>query len=131
MKNKIVTSDFGDFGYRERALAAELLSASIQQGFPDDFEDNGVQIMMNTNSGQVFFTNSDFEVCAMNEDKLESRYFTVHDYHEGFASDLNAELDQSWHIEDVQYLLDAGIIDENEFNAWVKGEMGVIEEEDE
>ena len=50
-------TNIAEFGYRERKMAAELLNASINQGFPKDFDDDGVTIMMNKESGNVFFIN--------------------------------------------------------------------------
>lgn len=70
MTDRYTTTDFSRFGWRERKIAAELLNASIEQGFPDDFEDDGVQIMMNFYSGNVFFTNSEYQVAMMNGDDL-------------------------------------------------------------
>ena len=57
---EITTTDFSKFGWREREMAEDLLRASRVQGFPDDFEDNETSIMMNIESGNVFFTNSEF-----------------------------------------------------------------------
>lgn len=54
------TTDFSKFGYREREEAEQLLKASREQGFPDDFDDNETTIMFNMQSGNVFFTNADF-----------------------------------------------------------------------
>jgi hypothetical protein len=115
----VTTTDLAQFGWRERALAAELLTASIKQGFPENFEDDGVQIMFNRNSGNVFFTNSEYEVCLMNGDKLESWYYTPFSGHEGFAEDLRDELDQRWNRQDVEYLHNYGIIDDDEFKVWL------------
>ena len=39
-----VTSDFSKFGWRERRMAATLLTASCDQGFPEDFNDDEVTI---------------------------------------------------------------------------------------
>lgn len=83
----IVTSDLSQFGARERSLAADLLTAS-KTGFPNDFYDDGVTIMMNRNFGNVFLTNSDFQVCMMNGDKLESFYSCPECGHEGFFEEI-------------------------------------------
>jgi len=74
--NEITTTNLSKFGWRERKMAAELLTASCEQGFPDDSEDAGVQIMFNTYSGDVFFVNEYNDVAAMNGDTLESFYTT-------------------------------------------------------
>jgi len=85
--NNITTTDFSKFGYREREMAEELLKASREQGFPDDFNDDETQIMMNMDSGNVFFTNADCQVCMMNGDKLESFYSCPECGNEGFDED--------------------------------------------
>jgi hypothetical protein len=51
MSNEITTTNLADFGWRERKMAAELLTASCEQGFPEDFEDEGVILMFNRSSG--------------------------------------------------------------------------------
>lgn len=65
-------------------MAEELLKASREQGFPDDFDDNETTIMMNMNSGNVFFTNADYQVAMMNGDKLELFYSCPQCGNEGF-----------------------------------------------
>ena len=109
---EITTTDFSKFGWRERKLASELLSASIEQGFPTDFEDDEVQIMMNFNSGNVFFTNSEYQVAMMNGDQLESFYTLPYEGHEGFAEDLKFDYENGniTNDEDIEYLKQLGII---------------------
>lgn len=109
------TTDFARFGYRERALAAALLNASIEQGFPEDFDDNGVTIMMNTDSGFVFFTNEDFAVAMMNGDRLESFYSCPECGAEGFAEDIHdGDTAEDLNAECVRYLRDIGVDEEDE-----------------
>ena len=86
--NEITTTDFSKFVYREREMAEELLKASREQGFPEDFWDDETTIMMNMNSGNVFFTNSEYQVAMMNDDKLESFYNCPECGEEGFKEDL-------------------------------------------
>lgn len=105
MSDDAVISDFSRFGYRERALAAKLLEASTDHGFPEDFDGRGVTIMMNTHSGYVFFTNEDFDVAMMNGDELESFYTCPECGHEGFAEDM----EHSNGAECSRYLRDIGI----------------------
>jgi hypothetical protein len=90
--HEITTTDLSKFGWRERRIAAELLTASCDYGFPDDFADDEVQIMMNTQSGNVFLTNADFQVAMMNGDKLESFYSCPECGHEGFKEEMLARL---------------------------------------
>ena len=111
------TTNFADFGWRERKLAADLLVASCEQGFPDDFEDDEVVIMMNQNSGNVFFTNAEFQVAMMNGDDLESFYSTPYSGYEGFADELRGMYEEdsdSWNQDDIDYLIDLGIIEVEE-----------------
>ena len=88
MTNEITTTDLAQFGYREKEMAAELLQAMIKQGLPEDFYDDGVTVMMNRNSGNVFLTNSEYQVAMMNGDKLESFYNCPYCGHEGFKEDM-------------------------------------------
>lgn len=111
---EVTTTNFADFGWRERRMAAALLNASCEQGFPEDFYDDQVSIMMNRNSGNVFFTNSDYQVCMMNGDKLESFYTTPYEGLEGFADDFQNMDRDSFHPEDIEYLIAAGILETEE-----------------
>ena len=107
----VTTTNFADFGWRERRMAADLLVASCEQGFPDDFDDEGVEIMMNRNSGNVFFTNSEYQVCMLNGDDLESFYSTPYHGHEGFAEELQEMFEEegdSWNQADIDFLRDIG-----------------------
>lgn len=108
------TTNLGDFGMRELDMAANLLKAFSNGKGPSDFELEGVQLMMNQNSGNVFLTNDECQVLMMNGDSLEMWYFTPYAGHEGFADDLKEEYKtnpEDWDEEDVQYLIDCGIIE--------------------
>ena len=83
----ITTTNLSDFGSRERQMLIELLIAWRDQGLPHDFYNDEVVPMMNMNSGNVFLTNSDFQVAMMNGDKLESWYHCPNCGHEGFKED--------------------------------------------
>lgn len=87
----ITINDFSKFGYRERLMAEHLLHAWNEQGLPEDFIDDEVSIIMNTHSGNVFLTNSDFQVAMMNGDKLESFYTDFETGEEGFREDISEE----------------------------------------
>jgi hypothetical protein len=107
MAYETTTTDLSKFGWRERKMAAELLTASCEQGLPDDFEDDAVTIMMNMNSGNVFLTNADFQVAMMNGDKLESFYSCPECGHEGFKEDMAHD----GGAECQRYLRDIGAIE--------------------
>ena len=101
--NDIITFD------RERALVIELLQAWGEQGLPDDFYEEGVKVAFNRNSGYVFLVNDEYQCAMMNEDKLEIHYTSPYDGHEGFIDELfewYMEDKDSWHIEDVEWLLE-------------------------
>jgi hypothetical protein len=83
----IATTDLSKFGYRERVIARELLEAWEVQGLPEDFEETEVTIMFNTYSGNVFLTNSEFQVSMMNGDSLEFFYSCPQCGNEGFDSE--------------------------------------------
>ena len=55
---EVTTTDFSKFGYRERKIAEVLLKIWNENGLPEDFYNNEVTIMFNTNSGNVFLTTS-------------------------------------------------------------------------
>lgn len=87
------TTDISKFGSRERWMLVELLTAWDKHGLPEDFYDDEVTAMMNMNSGNVFLTNSEYQVSMMNGGKLESWYSCPNCGHEGFSEDcqLNDE----------------------------------------
>ena len=86
-QQEICTTDLADFGSRERWMLKEILEAWDNQGLPDGFYDEEVRPMMNRNSGCVFLTNSDYQACMMNGDKLELWQSCSNCGHEGFAED--------------------------------------------
>lgn len=101
--DEVTTTDLSQFGYRELDMAADLLKA-ISSGLPDDFNDDGITVMMNRNSGNVFLTNSNYEVAMLNDSgKLESWYFTPYEGREGFWSDLVDEY-PDMHPDDQEYM---------------------------
>lgn len=83
----ITTTDLAEFGYRELGMAGDLLKAYASNGL-EGFYHDGVQVMMNKNSGNVFLTNSDYQVAMMNGDKLELFYSCPQCGHEGFLEDM-------------------------------------------
>lgn len=100
----MTTKDLNEFGNRERAMAEELLRAWRKQGLPDDFYDDKVEIMMNTYSGNVFLTNSDYQVAMMNGDYLESFYTLHYNGDEGFLEDFEDYKEDDLHKEDWEQL---------------------------
>ena len=94
--DEIVTGDLAQFCSRERKLLIDLLSAWRDQGLPKSFYDDAVVPMMNKNSGFVFLTNSDYQVCMMNGDKLEMFYSCSECGSEGFKEDYNFNEDSGY-----------------------------------
>jgi|ERR1035437_2409569 formylmethanofuran dehydrogenase subunit E len=84
----MTTTNLSDFGYRELAMLRDLIDAMLKQGLPDEFSTDEVTPMMNQNSGNVFLTNSEYEVAMLNGDKLESFYSCVECGNEGFKEDI-------------------------------------------
>lgn len=104
MANDVYTEDLAEFGTRERRMAAKLLAAD----FPDTFNDDGVKVAMNRNSGFVFLVNSDYQCAMMNGDTMEIFHSTPYHGHEGFLSDLLDEYGpDDLNAADVRYLRDA------------------------
>ena len=87
----MTTTDLAKFGSRERKMTEDLLKAWREQGLPIDFYDENVTIMMDTNSGNVFLTDSEYQVARMNGDRLESFYSCPYCGHKGFIEDMEHE----------------------------------------
>ncbi len=104
----MTTRDLSKFGYREKAMAAILLTELTNGNLPQDFYNDETTIMMNRNSGNVFLTNSDYQVAMMNDDKLEMFYNLPYEGAEGFIDDLLNEykLGNITHKDDIDYLRD-------------------------
>lgn len=83
-----VTENLADFGARERLELKEILEAWEKHGLPDDFIEEGVRPMMNKNSGYVFLTNSEYQTCMLQNDKLEIWHNCPNCGNEGFLFDM-------------------------------------------
>jgi hypothetical protein len=99
------TTNLADFGYRELDMAADLLKAYANgKNNCPYFSGEGVQVMMNQNSGNVFLTDSEYNVLMMNGTELEGFYTSPYSGHEGFFSDLVNDWDDTWHEDDNEWL---------------------------
>ena len=98
------TEDLTKFGYRELEEAGKLLSA-IGKGLPDDFDDDGIKVGFNMNSGYVVLTNAEFQVAMLDEEsgELYSFYTTPYGGYEGSYQELLDQIDDMHH-EDQEYL---------------------------
>lgn len=65
-----------------------LLKEYREKGLPKDFSPNEVVPTFNMNSGNVFLTNSEYQVAMLNGDKLESFYNCPQCGYEGFLEDM-------------------------------------------
>jgi hypothetical protein len=102
----IVTTDLANFGARERGMLIDLLTAWQDYGLPAQMGDE-VRPYMNRNSGYVFLSDDDGNTCMEADGKLLMHHSTPYNGHEGFATDLADEADNTWHVEDLEYLADA------------------------
>lgn len=105
MTTNYVTSNIAEFGHRELIQLRDLLDAMINHGLPSDFYDDEVRPMFNKYSGNVFLTNSDYQVAMLGGDKLESFYSSPYEGKEGFFDDLLSEFDDM-HEEDKEWFRD-------------------------
>lgn len=88
-EQKITTTDLSDFGYRGLEKLDELLLAMRTQGLPSDFNDDEVVPMFNLKSGNVFLTNSDYQVAMLDSNgELKSFYWLSYYGSEGFLDEL-------------------------------------------
>jgi hypothetical protein len=83
-KLEVTTTDLAEFDRFDRQILMKLLQAWHESGLPDGFHDEEVRAMLNRMSGYVFITNSEYQVCMLNGDKLETWYNCAECGHEGF-----------------------------------------------
>jgi len=83
-----------------------ILNAWVENGLPDDFDNEGVRAAFNRNSGYVFLTNDEYQVAMMNGDYLESFYSTPYKGCEGFLDDLLENDPSEYHHQDCEYICD-------------------------
>ena len=100
--NNPVTTDLRDFGYRELAMARDLLKAYCEFGNTDYLNDK-VQIAFNTHSGYVFLVDEDYNVAMECDGQLLDWFVTPYEGHEGFLENLMTEY-KYMHPEDQEYL---------------------------
>lgn len=84
-----VTNDLTKFGYRELDIAADLLKAYAENG--SSFLEDGVQVWFNANSGEVFLSDSEYNVAVLEGRKLAQFYSCPECGYEGTNSDAIAD----------------------------------------
>jgi hypothetical protein len=99
------TENLADFGYREQDEAKEIFAAWKKNGLPQDFENDGVRLAFNMNSGYVFLTNNEYQVAMCDGDALYSFYTSPYEGIEGSFEDLLDEY-KDMHEEDKQWFKD-------------------------
>tara|TARA_Y100000004_G_C8580929_1_gene272345 strand:+ start:101 stop:454 length:354 start_codon:yes stop_codon:yes gene_type:complete len=100
------TEKLEDFGYREQDEAKDIFEAWKKNGLPQDFENDGVRLAFNMNSGYVFLTNNEYQVAMCGDDqKLYSFYSSPYEGIEGSFEDLLDEY-KDMHEEDKEWFLD-------------------------
>ena len=85
----MTTTDISKFGTREIIMLRDILDAWVENGLPHDFNNDEVVPMMNLNSGNVFLTNSDYQVAMMGDGELQSFYSCPECGYEGFFHEMN------------------------------------------
>lgn len=100
---EITTTDLSDFSSDERYDLVQLLNAWRYQGLPSDFYQDEVVPMMNKNSGNVFLTNSEYQVAMMNGNKLEIFHSCSNCGHEGFSDECQLNSDGCNECKSEQY----------------------------
>ena len=104
-----VRTKLEDFGARERRLLKDLLEAWDKQGLPEDFQDDEVIFAFNWNSGNVFLSNSEYQVAMITDDgKLELWHNCPYCGHEGFKDEMQHEPEDP---DCTRYLEDIGVIE--------------------
>lgn len=77
------------FGIREIEMAADLMKAYANGEAPTNFYDDGVTVEFNPYSGNVFLTNSDYQVLMLDDNgNLYEWYFLSYAGNEGDAQTL-------------------------------------------
>ncbi len=110
--------DLSNFGNRELNEAKEILDAIINNGYPDEFQLDGVSIAFNANSGIVFLTNSEYQVAVESEGKLVMWYILSYDS-EGTCEDLHDDFKNN-NISEDDYEELADIFERNGKTAWAE-----------
>lgn len=97
-----------NLGYRELNMVRNLLNAWLDDGLPDDFNDEFEDIIVDFDFNKAYLANADGQVAMLNGDKIESYYTTPNQGVEGFLEDLiksveSGEIDD---YDDMKYVLE-------------------------
>lgn len=101
----MTTTDLSQFGARELEMAAEILTAYSENNITplaeEYFSREGVTVMNNFSSGNVFLTNNEYEVLMMNGDVLDLWINLPYSGDEGFIEDFDID---DYEGDDFEYL---------------------------
>lgn len=97
-----------NLGYRELNMVRNLLNAWLDDGLPNDFNDEFEDITVDFNFNKAYLANADGQVAMLNGDKIESYYTTPNQGVKGFLEDLvksveSGEIDD---YDDMKYVLE-------------------------
>lgn len=103
------TEDFGEIVSHawERSKAIDILKAWDEYGLPDGFDNVGVKLAFNCNSGYVFLVNADYQVAMLGDYKLEIYHTLPYSGEEGFLSEFSTS--KQYHPDDAEYLINWGL----------------------
>ena len=88
MSNLTTTTNLYEFGSIELIEAEKLIKALRINGLPKDFYNDDLTIMLNLNSGNVFFTNSDCQVAMCDNETLFEWFVCCNCGNEGAIEDI-------------------------------------------
>lgn len=100
------TENMAEFGMREIRELKDILTAWVDHGLPENFDNCNVRAAMNKHSGYVFLVNDDYMNAMLNDGKLEVFHYLDDERIEDFLSNIiahysPAELSSG----DVEYVL--------------------------
>jgi uncharacterized protein YqgQ len=123
----MTTTNLNNFGIRELELLEELIRAMREQGLPKNFYDDEVHPMFNLYSGNVFLTNSEYQVAMMDGETLKQFYFLSYHGNEGFADELYIDF-KNGNIDSEDYEQLADILEQEGMEAEAKEVRKYIEQ---
>ena len=121
------------FGHYQLLEVKDILTSICDDGYPNQFYEDGIEICLNPRSGYIYLQNSDYQCCMMNDGRLEMHYHTPYEGHEGFAEELKEMFEcdgEDWNKDDVEFLKWNNIITEEEFEQWEAERNGENDEDE-
>ena len=117
----MTTTDLANFGNRELSILSEILDKYTNHDYFHPFwTDSEVRPMLNTYSGNVFLTDSDYNVLMLNGENLEPFYALPYSGDEGFYEDFVID---EYEGEDLEYLQTIKLYTEKQNIEIIKGKF--------